>query len=90
MAFFWKIESFIFRFQLLWNSICLTYPIGKSLFTFTKKKREPKLVYGCRHLAEFTQRYKTGYFERPIDQDLVSSNPLCNHATLQAHTNHVT
>jgi hypothetical protein len=27
MAFFWKIESFIFRFQLLWNSICLTNPI---------------------------------------------------------------
>jgi hypothetical protein len=42
--------------------------IDKSLFTFTKKtkKREPKLVYGCRHLAEFTQHYKTGYFERPI------------------------
>jgi hypothetical protein len=40
--------------------------IGKSLFTYTKKKREPKLVYGCRHLAEFTQHYKTGYFERPI------------------------
>jgi hypothetical protein len=42
--------------------------IGKSLFTFTTttKKREPKLVYVCRHLAEFTQHYKTGYFERPI------------------------
>jgi hypothetical protein len=41
--------------------------IGKSLFTFTtKKKREPKLVYGCRHLAEFTQHYKTGYFERSM------------------------
>jgi hypothetical protein len=25
---FWKIESFIFRFQLLWNSICMTNPIG--------------------------------------------------------------
>jgi hypothetical protein len=28
MAFFWKIESFIFRFQLLWNSICMTNPIA--------------------------------------------------------------
>jgi hypothetical protein len=41
--------------------------IRKSLFTFKKKKkRQPKLVYGCRHLAEFTQHYKTGYFERPM------------------------
>jgi hypothetical protein len=31
-----------------------------------KKKRQPKLVYGCPHLAEFTQHYKTGYFDRPI------------------------
>jgi hypothetical protein len=38
------------------------------MFTFTKKKkkRQPKLVYGCRHLAEFTQHYKTGYFDRPM------------------------
>jgi hypothetical protein len=42
------------------------HEIGKSLFTFTKKKQEPKLDCGCRHLAEFTQHYKTGYFERPI------------------------
>jgi hypothetical protein len=27
MAFFWKIESFIFRLQLLWSRICCTYPI---------------------------------------------------------------
>jgi hypothetical protein len=44
--------------------------ISKIFFTFKKKKkkREPKLVYGCRHLAEFTQHYKTGYFERPIER----------------------
>jgi hypothetical protein len=39
--------------------------IGKSLFTFTKKKKttaETGLWVSRRHLAEFTQHYKTGYF----------------------------
>jgi hypothetical protein len=32
MAFFWKIESFIFRFQLLFSCSCLTNPIIKKRF----------------------------------------------------------
>jgi hypothetical protein len=60
--------------------------IDKSLFTFTKKtkKREPKLVYGCRHLAEFTQHYKTGYFERPITQSCnITITQSCNKTITQ-------
>jgi hypothetical protein len=37
MVFFWKIESFIFRFQLLWNNICMTNPIHGNDYQFRQK-----------------------------------------------------
>jgi hypothetical protein len=65
--FFWKLKSFIFRFQLLWNSICIN-------FSHCDRPRKDHFKNDLRsdqdHLLKNDLRIKVIFFQRNDQKDL--------------------